>query len=128
MRRTEARQGVRMISFRSVLDRHEAGELSQIEGGELLGISERTFRRWCRRYGEDGEVGPRDRRLGRPAPKRVPADDLAISTAARLLAEASRSVSVSQRSPQIILIGAPQRRRVWSGAVAQNSLLICALS
>ena len=45
MRRTEALQGVRMISFRGVLDRYEASELSQIEACELLGISERTFRR-----------------------------------------------------------------------------------
>jgi transposase len=75
MRRTEALQGVRMISFRSVLDRHEAGELNQIEAGELLGISERTFRRWCRRHEEDGEVGLLDRRLGRPSSKRVPVDD-----------------------------------------------------
>lgn len=64
-----------MISFRSVLDRHAAGELNQIEAGELLGVSERTFRRWCRRYEEDGEAGLLDRRLGRPSPKRVPADD-----------------------------------------------------
>src|SRR6201996_1290748 len=75
MRRTEARQGVRMISFRSVLDRHEAGELNQIEAGELLGVSERTFRRWCQRYEEDGEAGLLDRRLGRPSAKRVPLDD-----------------------------------------------------
>jgi transposase len=75
MRRTEALQGVRMISFRSVLDRHDAGDLNQIEAGELLGISERTFRRWCRRYEDDGERGLLDRRLGRPSPKRVPADD-----------------------------------------------------
>lgn len=75
MRRTEALQGVRMISFRSVLDRHEAGELNQIEAGELLGVSERTFRRWCRRYEDDGEVGLLDRRLGRPSPRRVPLDD-----------------------------------------------------
>ena len=40
-----ALQGARMISFRGVLDRYEASELSQIEAGELLGISERTFRR-----------------------------------------------------------------------------------
>ena len=75
MRRTEALQGVRMISFRSVLDRHEAGELNQIEAGELLGVSERTFRRWCRRYEDEGEAGLLDRRLGRPSPKRVPVDD-----------------------------------------------------
>jgi transposase len=64
-----------MISFRSVLDRHEARELNQMEAGELLGISERTFRRWCQRYEEDGEAGLLDRRLGRPSAKRVPADD-----------------------------------------------------
>src|SRR3954454_23800166 len=75
MRRTEALPGVRMISFRSVLDRHEAGELNQIEAGELLGVSERTFRRWCRRYEDDGEAGLLDRRLGRPSPKRVSVDD-----------------------------------------------------
>lgn len=75
MRWTEARQGVRMISFRSVLDRHEGRELNQMEAGELLGISERTFRRWCQRYEEDGEAGLLDRRLGRRSAKRVPADD-----------------------------------------------------
>ena len=38
MRWTEARQGVRMIKFRSVLDRYEASEFNQIEAAELLGI------------------------------------------------------------------------------------------
>ena len=79
MRRTEAVQGVRMISFRSVLDRYEAAELNQIEAGELLGISERTFRRWCRRFEGEGEAGLLDRRLGHASPKRVPvADEQAI--------------------------------------------------
>jgi transposase len=64
-----------MISFRSVLGRHEAGELYQIEAGELVGVSERTFRRWCRRHEEDGETGLLDRRQARPSPKRVPAGD-----------------------------------------------------
>jgi transposase len=66
-----------MISFRSVLDRHEADEVNQIEAAELLGISERTFRRWCRRHEEEGEAGLLDRRLGRPSSRRVPADDAA---------------------------------------------------
>lgn len=51
-----------MISFRSVLDRHEAGEVNQVEAGELLGISELTFRRWCRRDEQGGEAGSLDRR------------------------------------------------------------------
>ena len=75
MRRSEALQGVRMIRFRSVLSRYEADELNQIAAGEMLGVSERTFRRWCRRFEDDGEAGLLDRRLGRPSAKRVPLDD-----------------------------------------------------
>jgi transposase len=74
MRRTEAHQGVRMIKFRSVLNRYEASELNQIDAAELLGVSERTFRRWCHRYEEAGEAGLLDRRLGRASGKRVPVD------------------------------------------------------
>ena len=74
MRRTEAHQGVRMIKFLSVLGRHEAAEFSQLEAAELLGMSERTFRRWSRRYEEDGEMGLLDRRLGKASGKRVPVD------------------------------------------------------
>jgi len=74
MRRTEALQGVRMIGFRSVLGRYEADELNQIEAAELLGISERTFRRWCQRFEEGGEAGLLDRRLGKASGKRVPLD------------------------------------------------------
>lgn len=73
MRRTEVLQGVRMMKFRDVFGRCEEGRLSQLEAAELLGIDERTFRRWCRRYEEEGEAGLRDRRLGKPSAKRVPA-------------------------------------------------------
>src|SRR5947209_1414960 len=75
MRWSEALQGVRMVRFRSVLKRYELDELNQIEAAEMLGVSERTFRRWCRRFEEEGETGLLDRRLGHPSGKRVPADD-----------------------------------------------------
>jgi transposase len=74
MRWTEALQGVRVIKFRSVLGRYESTELNQIEAAELLGITERTFRRWCVRFEADGEAGLLDRRLGKASPKRVPRD------------------------------------------------------
>ena len=74
MRWTEARQGVRVIKFRSVLGRYESTALTQIEAAELLGITERTFRRWCVRFEADGEAGLLDRRLGKASPKRVPRD------------------------------------------------------
>ena len=74
MRLTEARQGIRMLKFMDVFGRWEASELSQLEASELLGMGERTFRRWCRRYEEDGEAGLLDRRIGKASGKRVPVD------------------------------------------------------
>ncbi len=73
MRPTEVLQGVRMLRFRDVFGRCEDSGLSKLEAAELLGVNERTFRRWCRRYEDEGEAGLLDRRLGKPSPKRVPA-------------------------------------------------------
>lgn len=74
MRRTAALQGVRQVMFRGVFDRYASSELNQIEAAELLGISERTFRRWCVRFETGGEAGLVDRRLGKASGKRVPVD------------------------------------------------------
>jgi transposase len=73
MRRSEVLEGVRMLKFQSVFDRWECSELSQLEAAELLGVGERTFRRWCGRYRDAGEAGLQDRRLGQEAFNRVPA-------------------------------------------------------
>jgi transposase len=61
-----------MLKMRDVLSRWEASELSQLEAAELLGMSERTFRRWARRLEEEGEEGLVDRRLGRRSGRAVP--------------------------------------------------------
>lgn len=59
------------MRFEGLLDRHERGELSQIEAAEMLGISERSFRRWRDRLREEGPEGLRDRRLGKPSSRRA---------------------------------------------------------
>ena len=64
-------QDRRMQKFRDVLSRWERRELSMMEAGELLGVSERQFRRYRERFEEDGEAGLLDRRLGRASPKRI---------------------------------------------------------
>jgi transposase len=74
MRRREAEEAVRMARFLTLLHRWESAELNQEEAAELLGVSERTFRRWTRRYEEEGEAGLIDRRLGQASGKRVPVD------------------------------------------------------
>ena len=63
-----------MARFLNLLHRWEFAELNQEEAAELLGVSERTFRRWTRRYEEEGEAGLLDRRLGKASGKRVPVD------------------------------------------------------
>ncbi len=63
-----------MIKFLSILSRYEAAEFGVLEAAELLGVGERTFRRWRERYEEDGETGLLDRRLGKVSSKRVPLD------------------------------------------------------
>jgi transposase len=60
------------MKFEAVLGRWQRQELSQMEAAEILGVTERTFRRWHQRYEEDGSDGLLDRRLGKPSPKRVP--------------------------------------------------------
>jgi transposase len=74
MRRREAEEAVRMARFLTLLHRWESAELNQGEAAELLGVSERTFRRWTRRYEEEGEAGLLDRRLGKASGRRVPCD------------------------------------------------------
>ena len=74
MRRSEALQGVGVMRFLDILGRYEAAEFNQVEAAELLGIDERTFRRWRQRFEDDGEAGLLDRRLGKASGKRVPVD------------------------------------------------------
>jgi transposase len=60
-----------MMRFEALLDRHEEGELSQAEAAEMLGMSERTFRRQRDRFREEGAEGLHDRRLGKPSSRRA---------------------------------------------------------
>lgn len=74
MNRSDWLQDRRMQKFRDVLNRWEAKTLSGLEAAELLGMCERTFRRYRQRYEEEGVAGLADRRLGKASPKRVPSE------------------------------------------------------
>ena len=50
MRRTEQAQGLRLMKFEEVYGRTRCGVLGQAEAAEILGVSERTFRRWRDRF------------------------------------------------------------------------------
>ena len=77
MRRTERLQGLRLMKFEDVYGRTYRGELSQFEAAEILGMSERTFRRYRDRYEAEGAEGLYDRRLGRASARRAGCRSLA---------------------------------------------------
>ena len=57
MGQAEVLQGVPQMRFDALLDRRERDELNQEEAGEMLGISERTFRGWRDRCAMKGGQG-----------------------------------------------------------------------
>ena len=75
MDRARIHEGIRRMRFTDVLGRSERSELSQMEAAELLGVSERTFRRWRDRHRDGGPPGLDDRRLV-PSPRRAPAAEI----------------------------------------------------
>jgi len=75
MERARIHEGIRRMRFEDVLSRSERSELNQIEAAELLGISERTFRRWRDRHRESGLEGLSDRRLA-PSLRRAPVAEI----------------------------------------------------
>ena len=68
-------EGIRRMRFLDVLGRTERSALSQLEAAELLGVCERTFRRWRDRHREEGETGLLDLRL-QPSPRRAPVREI----------------------------------------------------
>ena len=69
------REGIRKMRFSTILDRWDAGEMTQDGAAELLGMSVRSFQRWRERYEAEGEAGLVDRRGG-PSPKRTPEEEI----------------------------------------------------
>lgn len=65
------------MKFESILDRVRERKLSQLQAAEVLGMSERTFRRWRDRHEVEGLEGLFDRRLGKASAKRVAVDEIA---------------------------------------------------
>jgi transposase len=76
MTRTTVLQEVRQMRFEELYERRQRRELTMAEAAEILGITERTFRRWGDRYEAEGAAGLADRRLGRASSRAVPTDEV----------------------------------------------------
>lgn len=65
MRRTELLQEIRKMRFAEAYAGWNAGRLTQAEAARLLGMCERSFRRYLVRHGAERLGGLIDRRLER---------------------------------------------------------------
>lgn len=64
------------MKIQEVILKAMAGKLKWWEAAEIIGVTDRTMRRWRQEYEEHGYKGLWDYRKRRPSPKRVPVVDL----------------------------------------------------
>lgn len=76
MRRTELLQELRKMRFEEAYGGWQDGRLTQMEAASLLGVSDRTFRRYLGRYEENGLEGLIDQRLEQASHRRAPVDEV----------------------------------------------------
>jgi hypothetical protein len=62
----------RAMKIQEVILRAMAKRISWWQAAEIIGITDRSLRRWKRRYEERGFDGLFDRRRGKPSLRRVP--------------------------------------------------------
>ena len=76
MRRTEIIQEIRIMRFEEAYGVWTEGRLTQEEAARILGVCDRTFRRYIHRYEEDGMEGLLDKRLTQASFRCAPADEV----------------------------------------------------
>jgi len=87
-----AKESVLKMRFEEIYGKYIGKRLSGYEAAELLGMSERTFRRKKERYQEEGMEGLNDRRLHKRSAKR--AGDREVAMITQLYAQRYRGFSV----------------------------------
>lgn len=70
--RNSAAETERMMKLQDVLLKAMAKKITWWEAAEIIGVTDRTMRRWRERLEVHGYSGLADRRKGRPSDKRVP--------------------------------------------------------
>ena len=76
MKRTELLQEIRLMRFEEAYGGWTRGCLTQSEAASLLGVCDRTFRRYLVRYEAEGLDGLIDRRLEQVSHRRAPVDEV----------------------------------------------------
>lgn len=76
MKRTEWLQETRKMRFEEAYEGWRSGGLTQVEAALLLGVCDRTFRRYMIKYGEGGLEALMDKRLTQASHRCAPVDEV----------------------------------------------------
>ena len=76
MKRAEILQEIRIMRFEEAYDVWTEKRLSQEEAARILGVCDRTFRRYIDRYEDNGLDGLLDKRLTQASSRRAPVDEV----------------------------------------------------
>jgi transcriptional regulator with XRE-family HTH domain len=76
MKRSEVLQEVRKMRFEESYEGWKERRLTQEEAAMLLGVCDRTFRRYLMRYEDNGMEGLADKRLEQISHRRAPVDEV----------------------------------------------------
>lgn len=76
MNHTEFHDRLKQMRFTEAYDSYQCKRLTQSEAATLLGVCDRTFRRYIHRYDESGLDGLLDRRLNEASSRLAPVDEV----------------------------------------------------
>src|SRR5690242_9735965 len=76
MLKPQVLQEIRRMKFEEIYFQRAEKRLTVEQAAQLLHINERTFRRWCERYEEEGGQGLIDKRLEKAAHNAAPVDEV----------------------------------------------------
>ncbi|MFT7533993.1 MAG: transposase, partial [Gammaproteobacteria bacterium] len=76
MNQAAFQERLRQMRFKEAYEGYQSNRLSQSEAATLLGICDRSFRRYMHRYEDSGMDGLLDRRLNEPSQRRAPVDEM----------------------------------------------------
>ncbi len=76
MKRTQLLQETRKMHFEEIFSLWTESRLTQEEAGRMLGVSDRTFRRYIDRYHDNGMDGLIDKRLTQASARKAPVDEV----------------------------------------------------
>jgi transposase len=76
MKKSGLLQEIRLMRFEELVSQWTEKKITQEEAARILGVSDRTFRRYCRSYEESGASGLYDARLEKKSHNAVPVDEM----------------------------------------------------